>query len=63
MQFASLFDITTIEWTIILLSIMLLLFDEVSLFLQDFIREVDPDIIIGYNICKFDLPYLIEVLI
>lgn len=28
---------------------------------QDFIREVDPDIIIGYNICKFDLPYLIEV--
>jgi DNA polymerase delta subunit 1 len=63
MQIASLFDITTIEWTIILLSIMLLLFDEVSLFLQDFIREVDPDIIIGYNICKFDLPYLIEVLI
>lgn len=34
-----------------------------SYFLQDFIREVDPDIIIGYNICKFDLPYLIEVLI
>ncbi|KAJ1401242.1 Ribonuclease H-like superfamily [Sesbania bispinosa] len=27
---------------------------------EDFIREVDPDIIIGYNICKFDLPYLIE---
>ncbi|KAG2716179.1 hypothetical protein I3843_05G168600 [Carya illinoinensis] len=27
---------------------------------RDFIREVDPDIIIGYNICKFDLPYLIE---
>ncbi|GER39914.1 DNA polymerase delta catalytic subunit [Striga asiatica] len=26
----------------------------------DFIREVDPDIIIGYNICKFDLPYLIQ---
>ena len=30
--------------------------------LQDLIRDVDPDIIIGYNICKFDLPYLIEVL-
>lgn len=30
-------------------------------FFQDFIREIDPDIIIGYNICKFDLPYLIEV--
>lgn len=30
--------------------------------MQDFIREIDPDIIIGYNICKFDLPYLIEVL-
>lgn len=29
--------------------------------LQDFVRDVDPDIIIGYNICKFDLPYLIEV--
>lgn len=29
--------------------------------MQDFIREVDPDIIIGYNICKFDMPYLIEV--
>ncbi|KAL6498062.1 DNA polymerase delta catalytic subunit [Orobanche gracilis] len=27
---------------------------------RDFIREVDPDIIIGYNICKFDLPYLIQ---
>ncbi|KAL3630140.1 DNA polymerase delta catalytic subunit [Castilleja foliolosa] len=26
----------------------------------DFIREADPDIIIGYNICKFDLPYLIQ---
>ena len=31
--------------------------------LQDLIREVDPDIIIGYNICKFDLPYLIEVIL
>lgn len=39
------------------------LFDEVIFCVQDFIREVDPDIIIGYNICKFDLPYLIEVLI
>ncbi|XP_071696476.1 DNA polymerase delta catalytic subunit [Rutidosis leptorrhynchoides] len=27
---------------------------------RDFVREVDPDIIIGYNICNFDLPYLIE---
>ncbi|XP_047334461.1 DNA polymerase delta catalytic subunit [Impatiens glandulifera] len=27
---------------------------------RDLIREVDPDIIIGYNICKFDLPYLIQ---
>ena len=35
---------------------------EVFFFLQDLILEVDPDIIIGYNICKFDLPYLIEVL-
>lgn len=29
--------------------------------LQDLIREVDPDIITGFNICRFDLPYLIEV--
>ncbi|KAK4337738.1 hypothetical protein RND71_042225 [Anisodus tanguticus] len=28
--------------------------------IQDFIREVDPDIIIDYNICNFDLPYLIR---
>ncbi|CAH9112554.1 unnamed protein product [Cuscuta epithymum] len=27
---------------------------------RDFVREVDPDIIIGYNICNFDLPYLIR---
>ncbi|KAJ4831435.1 DNA polymerase delta catalytic subunit [Turnera subulata] len=33
---------------------------EVLLAWRDFVREVDPDIIIGYNICKFDLPYLIE---
>ncbi|KAK9110336.1 hypothetical protein Sjap_018396 [Stephania japonica] len=33
---------------------------EVLLAWRDFIQEVDPDIIIGYNICKFDLPYLIE---
>ncbi|KAK3013411.1 hypothetical protein RJ639_008270 [Escallonia herrerae] len=33
---------------------------EVLLAWRDFVREVDPDIIIGYNICKFDLPYLIQ---
>ncbi|KAE9587344.1 DNA polymerase delta catalytic subunit [Lupinus albus] len=33
---------------------------EVLLAWRDFIREADPDVIIGYNICKFDLPYLIE---
>lgn len=33
---------------------------EVLLAWRDLIREVDPDLIIGYNICKFDLPYLIE---
>ncbi|KAL5714576.1 DNA-directed DNA polymerase [Ranunculus cassubicifolius] len=27
---------------------------------RDFVQEIDPDIIIGYNICKFDLPYLID---
>ncbi|KAL4590809.1 hypothetical protein LXL04_003752 [Taraxacum kok-saghyz] len=34
---------------------------EVLLAWRDFVREIDPDIIIGYNICKFDLPYLIQV--
>ncbi|GAB4835573.1 DNA polymerase delta catalytic subunit [Ancistrocladus abbreviatus] len=33
---------------------------EVLLAWRDFIRKVDPDIIIGYNICNFDLPYLIQ---
>ncbi|KAH7292764.1 hypothetical protein KP509_29G084300 [Ceratopteris richardii] len=33
---------------------------EVLLAWRDLVRELDPDIIIGYNICKFDLPYLIE---
>ncbi|XXG87122.1 hypothetical protein AAC387_Pa11g1887 [Persea americana] len=33
---------------------------DVLLAWRDFIRGVDPDVIIGYNICKFDLPYLIE---
>ncbi|EPS73778.1 hypothetical protein M569_00978, partial [Genlisea aurea] len=33
---------------------------EVLLAWRDFICEVDPDILIGYNICKFDLPYLIQ---
>lgn len=33
---------------------------EVLLAWRDLVQEVDPDIIIGYNICKFDLPYLLE---
>ena len=27
---------------------------------RDFLKEVDPDIITGYNIVNFDLPYIIE---
>ncbi|KAK4705460.1 DNA polymerase delta subunit 1, partial [Phenoliferia sp. Uapishka_3] len=27
---------------------------------RDFVEEVDPDLIIGYNISQFDLPYLID---
>lgn len=27
---------------------------------RDFVREVDADIITGYNIVNFDLPYIIE---
>jgi len=36
--------------------------DERALLLewQKFIEKVDPDLIIGYNIVNFDLPYLID---
>lgn len=27
---------------------------------RDFLEQVDPDIIIGYNICNFDFPYLLD---
>lgn len=27
---------------------------------REFVDEVDPDLIIGYNISQFDLPYLID---
>jgi DNA polymerase delta subunit 1 len=27
---------------------------------RDLILETDPDVIIGYNICNFDLPYLLK---
>ncbi|KAF8421003.1 DNA polymerase family B-domain-containing protein [Tirmania nivea] len=27
---------------------------------RDFIQKVDPDVIIGYNICNFDFPYLLD---
>ncbi|XP_074333268.1 DNA polymerase delta catalytic subunit-like [Apium graveolens] len=27
---------------------------------RDLIREVDPDFIIGFNICRFDFPHLIK---
>ena len=36
--------------------------DEADLLMQwrDFVEEVDPDVIIGYNIANFDLPYLVD---
>jgi DNA polymerase delta subunit 1 len=27
---------------------------------RDFVQKVDPDLIIGYNISNFDLPYLLD---
>jgi DNA polymerase delta subunit 1 len=27
---------------------------------RDFVAEVDPDVVIGYNIANFDLPYLLD---
>lgn len=38
-------------------------FDDEAEMLQawrDFIEEVDPDVVIGYNISNFDFPYLME---
>jgi DNA polymerase delta subunit 1 len=26
----------------------------------DFVQKVDPDLVIGYNIANFDLPYLLD---
>lgn len=36
--------------------------DEVKMLLAwtRFVNEVDPDVVIGYNISNFDLPYLLE---
>ncbi|TFY53620.1 hypothetical protein EVJ58_g9353 [Rhodofomes roseus] len=36
--------------------------DEVQLFTawQRFVEEVDPDVVIGYNIANFDIPYLLD---
>ncbi|KAI0731291.1 DNA polymerase family B-domain-containing protein [Earliella scabrosa] len=36
--------------------------DEAQLLLKwrDFVEQVDPDIVIGYNIANFDLPYLLD---
>lgn len=27
---------------------------------RDFFIEADPDVVIGYNICNFDFPYLLD---
>lgn len=27
---------------------------------RDFVEEVDPDVVIGYNIAGFDFPYLMD---
>ena len=27
---------------------------------RDFVERVDPDVIIGYNIANFDIPYLLD---
>jgi DNA polymerase delta subunit 1 len=27
---------------------------------RDFVEQVDPDVVIGYNISNFDFPYLLD---
>ena len=34
--------------------------DKMLMAWRDFVEEVDPDVIIGYNICNFDFPYLLD---
>ena len=34
--------------------------DKMLLAWRDFVEEVDPDVIIGYNISNFDFPYLMD---
>ena len=34
--------------------------DEMLLEWSEFVQEVDPDIIIGYNTSNFDFPYLLD---
>jgi DNA polymerase delta subunit 1 len=34
--------------------------DKMLLAWRDFVEEVDPDVIIGYNIAGFDFPYLMD---
>ena len=34
--------------------------DDMLLAWKKFIEEVDPDVVIGYNISGFDLPYLLD---
>jgi len=34
--------------------------DEMLLGWSEFVQEVDPDIIIGYNTSNFDFPYLLD---
>lgn len=34
--------------------------DEMLQSWRDFVQEVDPDVVIGYNIAGFDFPYLID---
>lgn len=33
---------------------------ELLLHWRDFVREVDPDVVIGYNTANFDIPYLLD---
>ena len=34
--------------------------DKMLMAWRDFLEKVDPDVIIGYNICNFDFPYLLD---
>ena len=56
-------NVFCLDTTSLIVNTQIFAFDREQEMLQkwrDFLEKVDPDIIIGYNICNFDFPYLLD---